>query len=502
MEEIITNLALPEKTQVNSNKANVEILKHITKDKKKVISFSLWGDNPKYLVGANYNAIIARQLFVDDGGWICRFYVSKDMNVNLIKTLIDMDNVEVYKVLNDEINGLFWRFLPPIDDESIEAFIVRDTDSRLSLREYISVCDWYNSNKRFHIIRDHPHHDNVVLGGLWGMKKINNKFPIDLQLYKSTLESYWKNKNWGCDQTWLWEKIIPEVTKECLIHDEINTNITPNFNMTIPYPRFELDFIGEVFEANNQQKERDKKIMKDFLDTKKNIKESKISEIKEEDPLISVIIPTFNRPNDILNAINSVKRQEKYSNVEIIVVNDGSTVPYPEMKDIILINLPVNTKKKFGFACAGYVRNIGAKIATGEYYIFLDDDDFMMPNRLHQQYNFIKDKNKFGCSECYIGKGPYDKNNKKVLYNSEHYKNEINKKINANEIPKELDLMTILAHNVIIQSSVMIHKNLFNKVGGFDNLPNGSEDVGLWIKCLHYSNCDYDSTALNYYQLR
>ncbi len=511
----------------------VEIIKKINVPKKKVISFSLWGDKPKYLIGANYNAVIARQLFVDDGGWICRFYISSDLNPKLVESLKKMDNVEIYKVTDSKINGLFWRFMPPIDDEDVDIFIVRDTDSRLSIREYIAVNEWINSDRGFHIIRDHPHHNNVIMGGMWGMKKINGKFPVDLKYYKKTFDEYCRSENWGSDHTWLWEKIAPKIITNCFIHDEVNADITPHLNMPISYPRFKEDFIGEIFDYDNVPKATDREVMKKFLtkqlaavveankpseEQKKSTKdvkeEPKIVEIDETEshPLISVIIPTYNRPKDIVNAVESVKLQrEKYKNIEIIVVNDGSTEPYPELKGVISIFLHINTREKFKFPCAGYVRNIGAKVASGEYLVFLDDDDIMMPSRILKQFEFIKDKTKFGCSECYIGVGPptfigkgkFDIN-KKVLYNREHYWTTIKEKFPMFEdnLPAEIDCAMTMIHNLIIQSSVMIHRNLFNRVGGYDNLPNGQEDIGLWRKCLKYTNCVYDKTPLTYYQLR
>jgi glycosyltransferase involved in cell wall biosynthesis len=76
---------------------------------------------------------------------------------------------------------------------------------------------------------------------------------------------------------------------------------------------------------------------------------------------VSVIIPTFNRFKFLLNAIESIKSQT-YTNIEIIVINDCSTEKeYYEYdwsnSDINMIYLDENTKKIFGYASPGYVRN-------------------------------------------------------------------------------------------------------------------------------------------------
>lgn len=103
--------------------------------------------------------------------------------------------------------------------------------------------------------------------------------------------------------------------------------------------------------------------------------------------LVSVVIPTYNRFNYLLNTIESVKKQT-YSNIEIIVVNDCSTQKeYYEYdwKNIIIVHLQQNSKQLFGYACAGYVRNQGIKLAKGKYIAFCDDDDIWFPNKIELQ---------------------------------------------------------------------------------------------------------------------
>ena len=56
---------------------------------KKIISFSLWGDNPKYTIGAIKNAEIAKEIYPD---WICRFYLGKSTPIEIVKDLYGRDN--------------------------------------------------------------------------------------------------------------------------------------------------------------------------------------------------------------------------------------------------------------------------------------------------------------------------------------------------------------------------------------------------------------------------
>ena len=50
--------------------------------------------------------------------------------------------------------------------------IVRDTDSRLGIREKLAVDEWLDSGKKLHIMRDHPYHRVPMLGGMWGCRPV------------------------------------------------------------------------------------------------------------------------------------------------------------------------------------------------------------------------------------------------------------------------------------------------------------------------------------------
>ena len=64
--------------------------------------------------------------------------------------------------------GMFWRFLAA--DHLSDIVLSRDTDSRLNKREKAAVDEWLNSDKDFHIMRDHPYHATEILGGMWGCR--------------------------------------------------------------------------------------------------------------------------------------------------------------------------------------------------------------------------------------------------------------------------------------------------------------------------------------------
>jgi hypothetical protein len=134
---------------------------------KKVISMSLWGNNPHYVIGAILNADIAKEEWLD---WTCRYYVSPNVPESAVKELASRDNTEVI-LMNEDVgwNGMFWRFYAAGDSE-VDVMISRDTDSRISVRDKAAVDEWLSSDKDFHIMRDMCQHGWAVCGGMWGAR--------------------------------------------------------------------------------------------------------------------------------------------------------------------------------------------------------------------------------------------------------------------------------------------------------------------------------------------
>ncbi|MGV3345104.1 glycosyltransferase family 2 protein [Enterobacteriaceae bacterium LUAb1] len=107
-------------------------------------------------------------------------------------------------------------------------------------------------------------------------------------------------------------------------------------------------------------------------------------------PLVSVIIPTFNRADVILDTLNSVLTQH-YHNIEIFVVDDASTDATAEVmatvgdKRVHFIQLPVNTG-------GARPRNEGIERAQGDFIALLDSDDKWLPEKLQKQMAFMLQK--------------------------------------------------------------------------------------------------------------
>lgn len=225
-----------------------------------------------------------------------------------------------------------------------------------------------------------------------------------------------------------------------------------------------------------------------------------------KEPLVSVIIPSYNRFEYLLNAVNSVKNQT-YKNYEIIVVNDESSQKeYYEnaIEDINLINIKKKDYPDWG-GSRQPLRNIGAEIAKGKYLAFLDDDDMWMDNKLEVQINeMLKNNYLFSSTEGYYGEGVFDKNTNYELYNNEKFYKILKKKyrrsgfLNQGKFPKVWNFDFISIHNSIILSSVIVEKELFKRLGGFRGLPVRA-DHDCWLGLLKLTDLLYVDVPLFYY---
>lgn len=227
--------------------------------KKKVICFSLWGNNPKYTLGAIENAKLAKVIYPD---WICRFYIGKTTargSGEIIDSLKTFPNVElIFMEEEGDWTGMFWRFRA-CSDESVIIMLSRDCDSRLNYREKLAVKQWLKSGKDFHIMRDHPLHKYLILGGLWGAKTRR------LKNMDYLIDEFLKEDRWNIDQEFLEKIIYPLIKNSTVIHD--------GFNPRYPFPskRKGLEFVGEVFSENNVPNENARHIIQKEIKKRRRI---------------------------------------------------------------------------------------------------------------------------------------------------------------------------------------------------------------------------------------
>tara|TARA_R110002051_G_scaffold135751_1_gene208512 strand:- start:55 stop:702 length:648 start_codon:yes stop_codon:yes gene_type:complete len=204
---------------------------------KKIISFSLWGENPVYNAGAIRNAELAKEIYP---GWVCRYYLGKSAPLTTIQELGRFNNTEIF-VMNEpgDWRGMFWRFYPA-SDLNVDVMLSRDADSRLNLREKAAVDEWLTGDKDFHIMRDHPQHATEIMGGMWGVR--NGLLPDMVNM----INDYVKGDFWQVDQNFLRERVYPLVKKNTMVHDEYFEK------KPFPVSREKDRFIGQAFDENDK----------------------------------------------------------------------------------------------------------------------------------------------------------------------------------------------------------------------------------------------------------
>lgn len=232
---------------------------------KNLIVFSLWGNNPFYWIGAKQNIKLAKQFYPD---FVCRIYIDKKCDSTLIDSIKQEDceivlmepGLYTHTNISNRFNhnGIFWRFLA-LGDPDVDVVLSRDCDSRISQREVLAVKEWMSSDKKFHIMRDHPEHRVPILSGMWGcrgqlLKNINQLF------------QYWSQfSNKGLfqaeDQDFLGQVIYPIIQKEAIEHSEFGINYG-NQITNFPSIRVDYEFVGDVFDENDNRHPEYWKIIK------------------------------------------------------------------------------------------------------------------------------------------------------------------------------------------------------------------------------------------------
>ena len=153
---------------------------------QKVISYSYYQPNKPdpyhrhYFNGIEKNLHDIKNKFGEE--WSMRLYIQMSIiSASQRKFLCNLacnypDVLEICDVENNprfgNVSHMFpmnWRFLTAVDPQVDIAFS-RDLDSQFIHRELEAVRQFLNSTKDFHFMRDHPHHKEDILGGMWGVK--------------------------------------------------------------------------------------------------------------------------------------------------------------------------------------------------------------------------------------------------------------------------------------------------------------------------------------------
>jgi glycosyltransferase involved in cell wall biosynthesis len=180
-------------------------------------------------------------------------------------------------------------------------------------------------------------------------------------------------------------------------------------------------------------------------------------------PLVSVIIPTYNRSSLVLEAVESVFKQT-YLNFELIVVDDGSIDGTAEVLSPYKDRFVYAFQNNQGVSAA---RNRGIQMARSQWITFLDSDDYWLPEKLETQIRFFtQNPEALICQTEEI----WIRNGRRLNPQKKH------KKFSGDIFAPSLLLC------LVSPSAVMIKKNLFEQVGFFDEDLPACEDYDLWLR--------------------
>ena len=180
-------------------------------------------------------------------------------------------------------------------------------------------------------------------------------------------------------------------------------------------------------------------------------------------PQVSVIIPTYNRAHVLGEAIESVLSQT-YDDLELIVVDDGSQDGTRDVVASYSSRLTYLYQENRGVSTA---RNRGIEQSRGSYLSFLDSDDLWLKEKLYLQMEYMKVH-----PEALI------------CYTDEIW---IRKGVRVNQMKKHRKYSGMIFEHclplcIVSPSSVLIHRQLLNEVGVFDETLEVCEDYDLWLR--------------------
>lgn len=221
--------------EVNLGQTKIEnyLIQH-KNDGKQIVSFSLYGNNPRYTDGAIANAKLMRTIYP---GWSMLVFHDNSVPENIFKILRKY-GAELRDMSKQNMNAMSWRFTV---SENVARFCARDIDSRLSQREKLAVDEWILSGKKFHVMRDHPSHSlHPISGGMWCASEAGIR---QIQRILFTLPS---GNQYMQDMDWLNTYLWPIVKKSVLQHDSFSCD---RFGGGLPFPtaRVGWEHVGSIY---------------------------------------------------------------------------------------------------------------------------------------------------------------------------------------------------------------------------------------------------------------
>lgn len=211
-------------------------------------------------------------------------------------------------------------------------------------------------------------------------------------------------------------------------------------------------------------------------------------------PIVSVIMPAYNASAFIEEAIQSVLNQD-LANIELIVVDDGSSDGTPELAARFGDKVKVLRQKNAGPAAA---RNRGVAAAQGEFIAFLDADDVWLPRKLALQVQFLRNYPDVG-----VVYGTFLRWHSLPDGSFSEPPEPIHMDKQFDTIPEHSGWVykTLLFDNVIHIITAMVRRSVFESIGGLDESLATGEDYDFWLKVSQQFRVAKFIRTLAYYRM-
>lgn len=198
---------------------------------------------------------------------------------------------------------------------------------------------------------------------------------------------------------------------------------------------------------------------------------------------VSIVIPTYNRKKKVLEAITSVFDQN-IDNIEVIVVDDGSTDDTFSYLTSLALPIKILRKENGGVSQA---RNAGIDVATGTYIALLDSDDLWLPGKLKEQLEYFDSHPDI-----------------KVVYTDQYLcidgKNLEQTRFQRNPPKNKMLFPGFVDYTPIHTSTVMLKKEVLDRVGKFNEELTFHEDSELWNRISNSYEFGYVTKPLGIYR--
>ena len=198
-------------------------------------------------------------------------------------------------------------------------------------------------------------------------------------------------------------------------------------------------------------------------------------------PLVSIVIPVYNRRNTVEKAIGSVLDQT-YPNIELLVIDDGSADgTFDILERLSSRRIRIIRQAHKG---ANAARNLGIRESKGEFIAFQDSDDEWLPDKLERQISYMAEN---GYEACYCPLS-FCESGECREYFPQDYRNKEKYERNLSDI--------LRVHSVIGTPTLVIHKNVIRDVGLFDEEMPRLQDYEYVIRIVQKKKIGYVDEAL------